>query len=152
MYGSGFGPEGSDECTPSSGYDRSFVYRIDTRQLIDRAYRVGSVPKVVAVTTDDRFALVSNGVVGTQRRQHEARSRGEADPDRRLPARDRSLTEGNAAFVAVMGGSHLVRVDLRTWRDVRRLRSARAREHSVFHPTLRQTSRPLNAEGRVARL
>ncbi len=43
------------------GNDRSFVYRIDMETLkIDRAYRVGAVPKVVAVTPDDRFVLVSN--------------------------------------------------------------------------------------------
>ena len=30
MYGAGWGPEGSDECHPSDGYDSSFVYRVDT--------------------------------------------------------------------------------------------------------------------------
>ena len=43
MYGEGFGPEGHDECSPASGYDRSFVYRIPLDTLsIDRAYRVGA--------------------------------------------------------------------------------------------------------------
>ena len=61
MYGPGFGPEGDDECTPSSGYDDSFVYRISLEKLeIDDAYRVGSVPKVVVVTPDGRFVLVAN--------------------------------------------------------------------------------------------
>ena len=61
MYGSGFGPEGSDSCTPSSGYDRSFLYRVDMRKLaIDRAYHVGEVPKVVAVTPDGRYVLATN--------------------------------------------------------------------------------------------
>jgi DNA-binding beta-propeller fold protein YncE len=74
MYGEGFGPEGNDECTPASGYDRSFVYRISLETLeIDDAYRVGSVPKVVAVTPDGRFVLVANwctwdlSVVSTKR-------------------------------------------------------------------------------------
>ena len=35
MYGSGFGPEGSDTCTPASalaaGDTDSYVYRVDTR-------------------------------------------------------------------------------------------------------------------------
>ena len=40
MYGPGFGPEGSDVCSPASGYDRSFVYRIPLASLeIDAAYR-----------------------------------------------------------------------------------------------------------------
>jgi DNA-binding beta-propeller fold protein YncE len=66
MYGQGFGPEGSDSCTPSSGYDESFVYRIDMERLkIDAAYEVGAVPKVVAVTPDHTYVLVSNGARGT---------------------------------------------------------------------------------------
>jgi hypothetical protein len=61
MYGPGFGRPGSDSCSPASGYDDSFVYRIDTSTLeIDRVIEVGSVPKFVAVTPDDRFVLVGN--------------------------------------------------------------------------------------------
>jgi len=59
MSGQGFGPEGSDSCTPSSGCHRSFVDRIDMENLkIDQAYKVGAVPKVVAVTPDHRYVLV----------------------------------------------------------------------------------------------
>ena len=36
MYGPGFGPEGSDVCSPASGYDRSFVYRIRLDRAEDR--------------------------------------------------------------------------------------------------------------------
>ena len=60
MYGPGFGPEGSDVCSPASGYDRSFVYRIPLASLEIDAYRVGAVPKVVAVTRDGRYVLASN--------------------------------------------------------------------------------------------
>src|SRR5262245_9471746 len=61
MYGPGFGREGSDVCSPASGYDRSFVYRIRLDRLrIDAAYRVGAVPKVVATTGDGRYVLASN--------------------------------------------------------------------------------------------
>ena len=59
------GPRGATSCTPSSGNDRSFVYRIDMETLkIDRAYHVGAVPKVVAATPDDRFVLVATGARG----------------------------------------------------------------------------------------
>ena len=68
----GFGPEGHDVCSPSSGYDRSFVYRVDVAKLrIDRAIAVGSVPKFVAVTPDGRFVARQQLVlVRPQRRQH----------------------------------------------------------------------------------
>ena len=61
MYGKGFNREGTDKCSPADKYDRSFVYRIDTSTWeIDAAYRVGVVPKVVEVTPDNKYVLVTN--------------------------------------------------------------------------------------------
>jgi YVTN family beta-propeller protein len=61
MYGKGFNREGTDKCSPADKYDRSFVYRIDTATWeIDAAYRVGVVPKVVEVTPDNKYVLVTN--------------------------------------------------------------------------------------------
>lgn len=53
MYGSRFGTEGFDTCTPSSalaaGDTDSYVYRIDTKTLaVDQVIQVGLVPKYVA--------------------------------------------------------------------------------------------------------
>ena len=61
MYGEGFGPEGTT-VHARLGYDRSFVYRIalDTAS-IDRAYRVGAVPKVVATTPDGSSSSSATG-------------------------------------------------------------------------------------------
>lgn len=61
MYGKGFTKEGHDVCSPASGYDRSFLYRINlSTYSIDAAYKVGMVPKVVKVTPDNKYVLVSN--------------------------------------------------------------------------------------------
>ena len=61
MYGSGHGPEGSDDCGGPGGLTPSFVYRIDLATLgIDGVARVGMTPKYVAVTPDDRYVLVTN--------------------------------------------------------------------------------------------
>jgi YVTN family beta-propeller protein len=153
MYGAGFGPEGSDTCSPSSGYDRSFVYRIDMDALrIDRAYRVGTVPKVVAVTPDDRYVLVSNwcsydlSVVSTRLRREVKRI-----PIGPYPRGIAVAPTGRAAYVAVMGGNELVRVDLRRWTTstVGIGAGPRALE---FHPSGRYLFASLNAEGRVAKL
>ncbi len=153
MYGAGFGPEGSDTCSPSSGYDRSFVYRIDMESLrIDRAYRVGSVPKVVAVTPDDRYVLVTNwcsydlSVVSTRLGREVKRI--SIGP---YPRGIAVSPKGKAAYVAVMGGNDLVRVDLRRWTtsSVDVGAGPRAAE---FHPTERFIFVSLNAEGRVAKL
>ena len=61
MYGKGFNREGHDTCSPASGFDTSFLYRINLENYeIDNVYPVGSVPKVVEVTPDNKFVLVSN--------------------------------------------------------------------------------------------
>ena len=61
MYGRGFNREGHDTCSPASRYDSSFLYRINLSGYeIDAVYPVGSVPKVVEVTPDNKYVLVSN--------------------------------------------------------------------------------------------
>jgi YVTN family beta-propeller protein len=61
MYGKGFNKEGTDKCSPADKYDNSFVYRIDrSNYQIDSVYPVGSVPKVVEITPDNKYVLVAN--------------------------------------------------------------------------------------------
>ena len=61
MYGPGYNKEGHDTCSPSSGYDTSFVYRISRSSYeIDAVYPVGSVPKVVEATPDNKYVLTAN--------------------------------------------------------------------------------------------
>jgi YVTN family beta-propeller protein len=61
MYGTGYNKEGHDTCSPASGFDSSFVYRINRSNYeIDAVYPVGSVPKVVEVTPDNKYILVTN--------------------------------------------------------------------------------------------
>ena len=61
IYGKGFNKEGTDTCSPADKYDSSFVYRINRSDYtIDSVYPVGSVPKVVEVTPDNKYVLVAN--------------------------------------------------------------------------------------------
>ena len=61
MYGKGFTKEGHDTCSPASGFDKSFVYRINRSNYeIDAIYPVGSVPKVVEATPDNKYVLAAN--------------------------------------------------------------------------------------------
>lgn len=59
--------------------------------------------------------------------------------------------KGNAAYVAVMGGNELIRVDLGNWTTSRVGIGAGPRA-AVFHPSDRYIFATLNAEGRVAKL
>ena len=153
MYGAGFGPEGSDSCTPSSGYDRSFVYRIDMRRLaVDRAYRVGSVPKVVAVTPEGRYVLVTNwcswdlSVISTRSGREVRRI-----PIGPYPRGIAVAPSGRAAYVAVMGGNELVRIDLRHWTR-RRISVGTGPRAEALSLNGRYAYVSLNAEGRVAKV
>ncbi len=61
MYGKGYSKEGHDTCSPADGYDKSFVYRINrSNYQIDSVYPVGSVPKVVEITPNNKYVLAAN--------------------------------------------------------------------------------------------
>lgn len=117
MYGAGFNREGTDVCRPSDNYDRSFLYRIDTTSWqIDAAYRVGVVPKVVDVSPDNRYILVSNWcsydltVISIET--------GKVAKTISIGAYPRGIAidkESKYAYVAQMGGSVVHRIELGTW-------------------------------------
>jgi len=153
MYGDGFGPEGDDECTPASGFDRSFVYRISLDTLeIDDAYRVGAVPKVVAVTPDGRFVLVANwctwdlSVVST-RAGREVRRIEMGEYPRGIAV----TPDGEAAYVGIMGGDYLVRVDLATW-ETSTIPIGSGPRALEIDPSGNKVYATLNLAGRVAKL
>jgi len=154
MYGSNWHHPGQDTCSPSSGYDRSFVYRIGLAHLhINQAIQVGSVPKYLEVTPNGKYLLVSNwcsyrlSVVNVAKAK-QIRSiylgpypRGIAvDPDSRY------------AYVAVMGSYDIARVGLRrfglTWiRGV-----GQSPRHLVISPNGKFLYATLNGEGSVAKI
>jgi YVTN family beta-propeller protein len=114
MYGKGFNKEGTDNCNPGDNYDRSFLYRIDTGSwTIDSAYKVGVVPKVVEVSPDNKYVLVSNwcsydlSIVSTEL--------GKVVRTIKIGAYPRGITISNDsqfAFVAQMGGSVVHKINL----------------------------------------
>jgi len=153
MYGAGFGPEGTDDCTMDSGYDESFVYRINMESLkIDNVYRVGVVPKVVKATADGRFVLVANWCSGDLSVISTAAGR----EVQRVPIgpNPRGIVvspKGNVAYVAMMGDTKLVRVDLSTWKT-RTIEIGSGPRALEFAPQGRYIYATLNSEGNVARL
>ena len=153
MYGRGFGPEGKDTCTPASGVDRSYAYRVDMEGMrIDRVYPVGAVPKVVAVTPDGARVLVSNWCSWDLTVIDAATGK----VVRTLPmgAYPRGIAvsgDGRFALVAIMGSSHLLRVDLRNYRT-RKVEVGSGPRAVVLSDDNRTAYVTLNAEGRVAKV
>lgn len=114
MYGKGFTKEGHDTCSPSSGYDISFLSRINLEsKKIDAMYQVGSVPKVVAVSPDNKYILVSNWCSYTV--TVIAVESGKTIKSIKIGRYPRGIAiseDSKYAYIAEMGGSHIHRIDL----------------------------------------
>jgi YVTN family beta-propeller protein len=115
MYGKGYNREGHDTCSPASKFDSSFLYRIDLSSYeIDAVYPVGSVPKVVETTPDNRYVLVSNWcsydlkVISV-----ESQKIIKTIKIGRYPRGIAVSSDGKTAYVAEMGGNriHVVNLD-----------------------------------------
>jgi len=158
MYGAGFGPEGSDTCTPSSaqaaGDTDSYVYRIDTRTLaIDQVIEVGLVPKFLAVSPNGKWLLVSNWCSYDLSIVNIAEAKSVA----RLPmgAYPRGIAispDSSTAYVAIMGGSSVVKVSLATLSQVGSFYVGDNPRHLVMDPAGQYLYVSLNAPGRAVKV
>jgi len=154
MYGPGFGPEGNDECSPSDGFDNSFLYRIDTQTLqIDQAIEVGAVPKYVAVAPDNRTVLVTNwcsfdmSVVDAATATETARVE-----IGRYPRGIAVSPDSTTAYVAVMGGDVVVAVDLATLAVAPLAHTGDGPRHLVISPDGSALFVTNNGDGTVSRV
>jgi YVTN family beta-propeller protein len=158
MYGEGFGPEGSDVCTPQTarraGVSPSYVYRfgLDTLRVED-VYPVGLVPKYAAATPDGRYLLVSNWCsysvsvidLGTGRRVAEV-------PTGAYPRGIAVTSDGRTAYVAVMGSTSLSVIDLRSLRARGSIPVGEAPRHVLLDPRGRYLYVTLNDEASVVKV
>src|SRR4051794_16315956 len=161
-YGPGFSKEGHDLCSPSSGYDRSFLYRINTATWkIDGAVLVGSVPKYVTASPDGKTVLVTNwcsydlSVIDTATMKQVARI-----PIGRYPRGIAITPDSTRAYVAVMGGGAIKTVDLAAIARGERgskvtstlSEPGRAPRHLNLSPDAKTLYVTLNGEGTIAKI
>ena len=114
MYGKGFTKEGHDTCSPASGYDTSFLSRINLEdKKIDAVYPVGSVPKVVKVTPDNKYILVTNWCSYTVTIiSVETQKTVKTIKIGRYPRGISISADSKFAYVAEMGGNRIHRIAL----------------------------------------
>lgn len=153
MYGPGFS-EGSDDCVPGSKVPASFLYRIDTKSwAIDQVIGVGSTPKFVAISPDDKTVLATNwcsydlSVVDA----------ATAKEIKRIPmgAYPRGIVfspDGATAHVAVMGGNQIAKVDMNTFAVTRIGGVGSAPRHLVRSPDGRYLYVTNNGDGTVVKI
>lgn len=150
MYGKGFNREGTDKCSPSDRYDRSFVYRINTSTWeIDAAYKVGVVPKVVEVTPDNKYVLVTNwcsydlSVISLEKQK--------VVKTIKIGAYPRGIAISNDAqfaYVVQMGGAVIHKINLDTW-ERSQLNIGSNPRAVVLSPDNTTLYATLNSSGRV---
>jgi YVTN family beta-propeller protein len=154
MSGPGFHRPGDDVCSPSQGFDRSFLFRIPLSTLrVDKATRVGAVPKYVAATPDGRYVLVTNWC-SWDMSVVDARS-GRSVRNVRLGPYPRGIAvdpRTGTAYVAVMGARDVAAVDLSDF-SVSWIRDVGAGpRHLVIGSRGRYLYATLNEAGRVAKI
>jgi YVTN family beta-propeller protein len=140
MYGAGFGPEGSDECSPSSaraaGNSNSYVYRLNLATLkIDAVVQAGITPKYVAVSPDNTKLVVTNwcswdaDIIDLASNHVVARV-----PIGAYPRGIAISPDSTTAYVAVMGGTVLAQLNLATHKVVRQIYVGPNVRHVVIDP------------------
>ena len=158
MYGSGFGPEGNDTCTPASakaaGDTNSYVYRINVAtRAIDQVIEVGVVPKFMAMTPNGRYLLVANwcsydlSVVSVRKGNEVARL-----PIGPYPRGLAIAPDSRTAYVAVMGSDVVVKVDLATLTTEGSFVVGANPRHLVLDPKGRFLYASLNGPGDVVKI
>lgn len=114
MYGKGFNREGHDTCSPASNFDKSFLSRVDlSTKKIDAIYPVGSVPKVVKVSPDNKYILVSNWCSYTVTIiSIETQQVVKTIKIGRYPRGIAITSDSKFAYVAEMGGNRIHQINL----------------------------------------
>ena len=114
MYGKGFNKEGTDICSPANGFDSSFVYRINlSNYKIDGVYAVGSVPKVLEVTPDNKYILVTTWCSYTlDVISIEKQKKIKSIKIGRYPRGIAVSADSSKAYIAEMGGSNIHEINL----------------------------------------
>jgi YVTN family beta-propeller protein len=154
MFGPGYNRPGHDRCTPSGNYDKSFLYKINTDTFtVEDVIEVGSVPKYVATTHDNKLVLVSNwcswdlSVVDAETNREIRRIRIGRYP--------RGIVVSPAfyrAYIAVMGSRDIAVVDLKNFTVSWMRHIGRSPRHLNIGPAGRYLYATLNGEGTVAKI
>jgi YVTN family beta-propeller protein len=154
MYGAGFGREGTDTCSPASGFSPSFAYRINVASLaVDKVVQVGQVPKYVAVTPDNKYLLVTNwcsydlSVIDTKTLTEVKRI-----PLGPYPRGIAVTPNSGLAYIAVMGTRNIAKIDLTTLNLYWIQGIGNGPRHVVMDPAGRYLYVTLNADGQVAKI
>jgi len=151
MTGTGFANPGCDTCK-GKGYDQSFIYKINTQTFkIENIVEVGSVPKYLAISPDQKKLLVSNwtsgniSIISLDSEKEVKRVYVGTAP--RGIAFDSTST---MAYIAVMGGNKIVSLNLQTFTPSTLVSRVKNPRHLCIDKNYLYAS--LNGEGAICRI
>ncbi len=153
MTGDKFENPGCDGCS-ANNYDKSFLYKINTESLlVEKIIYVGSVPKYVAVSPDDKYVLTSNwssgdiSVVDVEKNKEVKRIRAG-----RFPRGIVVDSKSRYAYVTIMGASHILKIDLEDFSTSKIENVGRAPRHLCISSDDSVLYVSLNNEGKIAKI
>ena len=136
MTGPGFARQGFDKCSESAKFDNGFLYRVNmSTKEVEAAVEVGEVPKYVAVSPDNKYALVSNwcsysiSIIDLATFQVVKTIKVGRYPRGIVVAHDSSK-----AYITVMGAAQLGTIDLTTFALHKWRSAANTPRHIVLSP------------------
>lgn len=154
MFGPGHS-EGKDKCSPGDGTTDSYLYRISTEDWkINQVIPAGAVPKYVAVTPDAKTVIASNWCTWdlTIADVETGSVTRTVDMGGRYPRGIAVSPDSTTAYVGIMGGSEIKKVDLASG-SVSTLASVGAGpRHVVISPDGSTLYVTLNKAGKVVKV
>lgn len=136
MTGPGFARQGFDKCPGNQTFDNGYLYKVNMASLkVEAAVEVGAVPKYVAVSPDNRYALVSNWCSYSVSIVDLATfTVVETVKVGRYPRGIVVAPDSTKAFITVMGAAQLGTIDLATFKLKKWRSAANTPRHVVLSP------------------
>ena len=153
MSGDKFINPGCDDCS-SNKFDDSYLYKINTETFaIEKIIKVGSVPKYVAVSPDNKYVLVSNwtsgdvSVVDIEKSKEIKRIKAG-----RFPRGIVVDSKSKYAYVTIMGSIHILKIDLENFTTSQIKNVGNGPRHLCISSNDSLLYVSLNNEGKIAKI
>lgn len=153
MSGDKFINPGCDDCY-SNDFDDSYLYKINTETFaIEKIITVGSVPKYVAVSPDNKYVLVSNwssgdvSIVDIEKSKEVKRVKAG-----RFPRGIVVDSKSKYAYVTIMGSIHILKIDLENFTTSQIKNVGSGPRHLCISSNDSLLYVSLNNEGKIAKI
>ena len=153
MSGDKFINPGCDDCS-SNKFDDSYLYKINTETFaIEKIITVGSVPKYVAVSPDNKYVLVSNwssgdvSIVDIEKSKEIKRIKAG-----RFPRGIVVDSKSKYAYVTIMGSIHIMKIDLENFTTSQIKNVGSGPRHLCISSNDSLLYVSLNNEGKIAKI